>query len=326
MESAQMKVYVKTPARLHLGLIDMNGDLGRMFGGLGVGINQPNVVLEAEPAAQFSVSGQDSELAVAIAKRFFEAYQTKTNVHLNVKQTIPAHVGLGSGTQLALAVATALTKVLSLNKSTQELALTMERCRRTGVGTAIFDQGGLVVDSGKRTQNGICITENFPPLLFRQPFPPQWRFVVAIPEVKKGLASEKETAAFGKIPPMPTGEVGRMCRLIMLKLLPALAEKDIASFGDALTQIQIISGNAFAEAQGGTYGSEASAECIEFMQQLGVYGVGQSSWGPTLYGVVEAEEAKQTRSKVHAYLKRTVGGQVFIAKANNKGATIKVTN
>ncbi|XES76502.1 MAG: beta-ribofuranosylaminobenzene 5'-phosphate synthase family protein [Candidatus Bathyarchaeia archaeon] len=320
-----MKVYVKTPARLHLGLIDMNGDLGRMFGGLGVGINCPNVILEAEPAAEFFVSGQDSELTAAMAKRFFDAYQTRTNVHLHVKQAIPSHIGLGSGTQLSLAVAIALAKVLGLKKSTQELALAMGRCRRTGVGTAIFDQGGLVVDSGKRTQNGACIAENFPPLLFRQPFPFEWRFVVAIPEVKKGLASEKETAAFSKVPPMPTAEVGRMCRLIMLRLLPALAEKDIENFGDALTQIQVISGNAFAEAQGGTYGSDASARCIRFMQELGVYGVGQSSWGPTLYGVVKAQEAKPICSKVHAYLKRTVGGQVFTAKANNRGATIKVT-
>jgi beta-ribofuranosylaminobenzene 5'-phosphate synthase len=104
-----------------------------------------------------------------------------------------------------------------------------------------------------------------------------------------------------------------------------LAEKDIENFGDALTQIQVISGNAFAEAQGGTYGSDASARCIRFMQELGVYGVGQSSWGPTLYGVVKAQEAKPICSKVHAYLKRTVGGQVFTAKANNRGATIKVT-
>ena len=27
-----MKVYVKTPARLHMGLIDLKGNLGRIFG------------------------------------------------------------------------------------------------------------------------------------------------------------------------------------------------------------------------------------------------------------------------------------------------------
>lgn len=320
-----MKVYIKTPARLHLGLIDMNGNLGRMFGGLGVGINQPNVVIEAEPADEFTVIGENSDAAASIAKRFFEVYSTKSNIKINVKQTIPAHEGLGSGTQLALAVSTALTKVFNLKMSTQELALAMGRCRRTGVGTAIFDKGGFVVDGGKIAKDGNCIPGKFPPLIFRQPFPKEWRFIVAIPRVNKGLDSEKEAVAFGQVPSMPSEQVGNLCRLTMLKLLPALIEKDIENFGDALTQIQITTGNAFAKVQGGTYSSQAAEECIRYMQKLGVYGVGQSSWGPTIYGVAKKEKAKQACAKVQAYLKKNVGGQVFVAKANNKGAQIRVT-
>ena len=113
-----MKVLIKTPARLHMGLIDMNGELGRLFGGLGVGIDHPNVILEAQPAEKFSIIGKETELAAALAKQFFNAYPTKTNVHLNIRQAIPAHVGLGSGTQLALSIATALAKVLDSKAST----------------------------------------------------------------------------------------------------------------------------------------------------------------------------------------------------------------
>ena len=319
-----MKVLIKTPARLHMGLIDMNGELGRLFGGLGVGIDHPNVILEAEPAEKFSIIGKETELAAALAKQFFNAYQTKTNVHLNIKQAIPAHVGLGSGTQLALSIATALAKILDLKASTQELALVMGRMKRTGVGTAIFQKGGFVVDGGRITQNGVCVADKFPPLIYRQRFPEEWRFVVAVPDVNKGLASDQEKTAFSQVQPMPAEQVGKMCRLIMLKLLPAIAEKELESFGDALTQIQIITGNAFANVQGGTYSSPASAECIRHMRQLGIQGVGQSSWGPALYGVVSKEDAKKIRAKIQTYLKKTVGGQVFIAKANNKGATIKV--
>ncbi len=320
-----MKVTVKTPARLHFGLIDVNGDLGRLFGGLGVGIDHPNVIVEAQPAEKFSATGQEPVLAASLAKRFFDAYQTKPAAAINIKQTIPAHIGLGSGTQLSLAIATALAKVLNIKKSPQELALTMGRVKRTGVGTAIFQKGGFVVDGGRLTKNGVCIPDSFPPLIFRQPFPMEWRFVVALPNAHKGLANHQEADAFRKLPPMPTEQVGKLCRLTMLKLLPALAEKNLENFGDALTQIQIITGNAFAAVQGGTYSSAASAECINFMQTLGVHGVGQSSWGPALYGVVQKEDAKQIRLKVQTHLKKTVGGTVFIAKANNKGATIKVT-
>ena len=320
-----MKVYVKTPARLHMGLIDLNGDLGRMFGGLGVGINHPNVIVEVEQSENFSITGQETEIANVLAKRFFSAYPVQANVHINVKQSIPAHVGLGSGTQFSLAIAVALARLFNVKASTQELAVVMGRARRTGVGTAIFEKGGFVVDGGKNLNDReSCV--KFPSLIYRQPFPKEWRFIVAVPNLNKGLANSEEASAFNKLRKMPAEEAGKICRLTMLKLLPALAEHDIESFGDALTKIQVISGEYFAQAQGGTYSSPAAAECIEFMKKIGAYGIGQSSWGPALYGVVKQEEAKQAFSKVKAYLSKNVGGQVFVAKANNRGAIIKLTN
>jgi beta-ribofuranosylaminobenzene 5'-phosphate synthase len=319
-----MKVYVKTPARLHLGLVDLNGDLGRMFGGLGVGIDYPNVVIEAELSEKLSITGEENAFVESLAKRFFDEYQTKTNVNITVKETIPAHMGLGSGTQLSLAVATALARLFDLQVSTQELALVMGRAKRTGVGTAIFEKGGLVIDGGKIAKDGICIPKKFPPLIFRQPFPENWHFVVALPNGKKGLASEAETSAFNQLPPATTEDAGKICRLTMMKLLPALAEQDIENFGDALTDIQNATGEYFAHVQGGRYSTQASADCIEFMQKLGTHGVGQSSWGPALYGLVKKEDAEKTCIEVLAHLKKGGGGQVFVAKPNNTGAKIKL--
>ncbi len=317
-----MKVQVKTPARLHLGLIDLNGDLGRMFGGLGVGINQPNIIVEAENDQKTSVTGEEAQFAQTLVNRFFTVYPVKTGVHLNVEKAIPAHIGLGSGTQFALAVATALSKLLKIDASPQQLALAMGRAQRTGVGTAIFEKGGFIVDGGKKTS----VNSGFPPLIYRQPFPTEWRFVVAVPNVQKGLSNSEETAAFSKLPPMRADEVAKICRLTMLKLLPALAEHDIESFGEALTEIQIITGNYFAHDQGGTYSNAQVADTLEFIKGLGVYGFGQSSWGPAVYGVVKQEQAKEALKKVKAYLAQGVGGEAFVAKANNKGAKIKITS
>ncbi len=111
MEGLKVKVYIKTPARLHFGLIDINGDMGRFFGGLGLGIDKPNVILETQHSERFSVTGIKTELVKSFAKRFLEAYNIKANVSLDLKQTIPEHEGLGSGTQLALAVAVALARL-----------------------------------------------------------------------------------------------------------------------------------------------------------------------------------------------------------------------
>ncbi len=318
-----MKVYVKTPARLHMGLIDLNGNMGRMFGGLGVAINHPNVILEVQPAQTLSITGEETALVTSLAKQFFQAYNANPNVAINIKQAIPAHVGLGSGTQLALAVGTSLAKVLNVKTTVQEIALAMGRAKRTGVGTAIFEKGGFVVDGGKPAENGISVAEKFPPLIFRQPFPQNWAFIVAIPNDNRGLASKEEALAFKRMMPMKAEDVGKICRLAMLKLLPALAEQDIENFGDALTHIQMITGDYFAQEQGGTYASTASTDCIAFMRRLGVHGVGQSSWGPALYGVMKKQEAKSVLKKVQADLKNR-GGTAFLAKANNKGAQIKL--
>ncbi len=314
-----MKVYVKTPARLHFGLIDLNGDLGRLFGGLGVGIGQPNVVLEAQPAEKLLVTGEKAEQVKTLAKRFFETYGLKAGASINVKQAIPEHSGLGSGTQLALAVATALSKLFNVDASTQALAEAMGRGQRTSVGTTIFEQGGFVVDGGKCTSR-----KAFPATILRQPFPRDWVFVVAVPNVKKGLAKKEESAAFKSLAPMTAEEAGRMCRLTMMKLLPSLVERDIKSFGEALTEIQTVIGGYFAKVQGGTYSSTAAAEGVALLQKLGAYGAGQSSWGPAFYGLTLKEQAEKINSKVQAFLNEGVGGKVFVAKANNRGAYIKV--
>ncbi len=319
--SENIMVYVKTPARLHLGLIDLNGDLGRIYGGLGVAINHPNVVLEAQRSKVLMVSGEKAELTRDLADRFLKAYKIKESVAIDVKQVIPEHVGLGSGTQLALAVAASISRLFDVKASPYELAAVMGRVAQSGVGTGVFAQGGLVVEAGKNTQNSNCKTF---PVIFRQNFPEEWRFVVAIPNAKKGLSKESEISAFKNLPSLPAAEVGKICRLTMMKLLPALIEKDIKNFGEALTQIQNIVGDSFVQAQGGRFSSSPATQTIEFMLENVVSGAGQSSWGPTVYGVVESSEAEEVKAKTQAFLDGSVGGEVFVAKANNHGATIRV--
>lgn len=319
-----MQVYVETPARLHFGLVDMNGDMGRFFGGLGAAIDHPNVVLEAQTSKGFSVTGKKDELTASLAKSFLKTYRINAGVSIHVEESIPEHVGLGSGTQLALAVAAALAKLFHVKASIQELSLAMGRMKRTGVGTAVFEMGGFVVDGGKKMKGDSIVSESFPPLIFRHPFPEEWKFVVAVPNVKKGLAKAEEKSAFSQMPPMPAETVGRICRLTMIKLLPAVVDRDIGSFGDALTQIQVVIGDYFAVAQGGTFSSSAATETIDYMKARGAYGVGQSSWGPAVYGLTKSEtEAEKLRADVEAFLSDSGGGQVFVANANNRGATIK---
>src|SRR3954470_16339387 len=98
--SSRASVVVEASARLHFGVLDLRGRLGRCFGGLGAAIPSPSLLLEAAPASGITARGPAAERAVEFAGRFLSHYQLEGGVRLTVHRTIPSHAGLGSGTQL----------------------------------------------------------------------------------------------------------------------------------------------------------------------------------------------------------------------------------
>ena len=323
-----MKVYVRATARLHLGILDLGGDLGRLFGGIGVAIDHPSVVVEAENSDRLEIEGEESELVKTWVEVLLKKFSLKPKVTVRVRKIFPRHVGLGSGTQLALATAKALTNLFGLKTSIQELSQTLERGTVSGVGTALFERGGFVVETGVRSAKNKPILgwRGFPPVIFQEPFPRDWFFTVAIPQVKLGLSGKAEAHAFSELPPMSPEQSGKVSHIVLMSLVPALKERDIAVFGSALNQIQNIVGDCFASVQGGRFSSSISAECLDFMLEHGALGAGQSSWGPTVYGLVQGRpRAEKLKLQVNALLQETVGGQVFCVSPNNRGAYIKIT-
>jgi beta-RFAP synthase len=162
----------------------------------------------------------------------------------------------------------------------------VDRARRSAIGTWTFAHGGLVVEGGRRRDRDEC-----GPLLARLPFPPDWRCVVAVPGAAAGISGETEDDAFAQLPVPSEHDVQRVAHLVLMALLPSLAEADLDAFGAALTEIQEITGRWFAAVQGSTFASGPSEELVQRMRAWGARGVGQSSWGPTVYGIVRGDEA-----------------------------------
>lgn len=284
-------VFVETAARLHFGLFDLRGTLGRRFGGIGAAAPAPTLLVSAEPADTLIVMGEDAERAAGFARRFLDRHGCAcecTGARLCVHRALPSHVGLGSGTQLALAVARALAELYGISADTPALARAVGRAKRSAIGTWAFDGGGLVVDGGTRGDE-----DTVAPLIARLPFPPNWRCIVAVPDSAPAISGSAEAAAFAQLPPPPERDVERVAHLVLMALLPAIAEGDLRTFGGALTAIQAITGHWFAEVQGGTYAAGPSEELVRRMTEWGASGVGQSSWGPAVYGIVDREHAGQ---------------------------------
>ena len=314
--SGHDSVFVETAARLHFGVLDLRGALGRRFGGLGAAVPSPSLLLEATPDARLSAHGPDGERALAFAERFLGFHGRSAGARLTVHRSIPAHSGLGSGTQLGLAVGRALAELHGLPAEPPELARAVGRGRQSAIGTWTFALGGFIVEGGRRTG-----AEQIAPLLARFAIPEHWRCVVAVPAGPPGLSGEAEAAAFEQLPPPSEREVERVAHLVLMQLLPALVEDDLGSFGAALTEVQRVTGGWFASQQGGIFAPGPSATLVRRMAEWGALGVGQSSWGPAVYGLVGGKaEGRGLAARVAELLGS--GGQVFEGGFAGTGARV----
>jgi beta-RFAP synthase len=242
--------------------------------------------VSAARADTLVVRGEDTARAQEFAALFLAHHNLRAGAVVHVHRTLPPHVGLGSGTQLALAVARALAELYGVERDARSLATAVGRGKRSAIGTWTFDDSGLVVEGGRRADSDEC-----GPLIARVPIPSTWRCVVAIPEGPPGISGAGEAEAFARLPPPPERDVEHVAHIVLMSLLPSLADADLAGFGRALSEVQEITGRWFAPVQGGTFAPGASADLVRRLTEWGASGVGQSSWGPAVYGIVEGDDA-----------------------------------
>ena len=307
------------PSRLHFGLLARGPDAPRQFGGLGLMIQDMSLVITATRSDSWQFSGPLAERVgrvvghlmtdgprdvvyapgtgtMQFVGRRIGLIHTGGTARLGDGPEIPPlsivtesapweHVGLGSGTQVALGVAKLLSQFAGQDLPATELARITGRGLRSGVGLHGFDLGGLIVEGGHKAEGGIA------PLLSRMAFPEDWSVLVVYPTSAQGLYGAEEIKAFASLPPIPSEETDRLCRLVLLGILPAVAERDLPTFGASLSEIQKRIGAWFAPAQGGgIYASPWLAEVAAWLESRGLHGVGQSSWGPTLYAFSDGDD------------------------------------
>lgn len=310
-------VRIKAPARLHLGMFDIGGSLGRRFGGLGVAISRPAVVLAAQAGEHLTAEGPEAGRVLEFARTYLNAIGLQAGAHFQIEQAIPRHVGLGSGTKLALSVAQALATLYDRPVDPYSLAQAVGRGMRSAVGLWTFASGGLVVEGGHHPDQPLPA-----PLLARYPMPETWFCVLAVPEALTGLNGRAEAAAFSRLTP-PAEQAAKIAHVVLMSLLPALVEQNLAEFGPALTQVQHLVGECFEPVQGGHFSHSRSAELIEALLGWGAAGAGQSSWGPAVYGLVaNEEEGRRLVERCRGLLANQ--GYVELVTFDNDGVRVEV--
>jgi beta-ribofuranosylaminobenzene 5'-phosphate synthase len=147
-----MEYQIITPARLHFGLINQSGMLGRCNGGFGISISGITWDIEISHSEALSLAGIDicdehkKSIKTLLGK--FHKYIGNKSILLNFNSIIKPHCGLGSKTSLLLSVAQLVNHLFGLNLGITELISIVNRGGTSGVGINLFEGGGFIVDNG----------------------------------------------------------------------------------------------------------------------------------------------------------------------------------
>lgn len=322
---------VETGSRLHFGLLAPCVRTGRRFGGAGLMIEQPGLLVTLEPWERDVIEGPLANRAADVLReirtRLYGAGRLPFGVRIRVEHAAPIHVGLGTGTQLALAVAWAYVALLQREHriaargtdSAAELARLTNRGTRSGIGLHGFLHGGFLVDGGKVGENQ---TGGAPPLIARFDFPKDWRIVLAIPRGDQGLHGDPERDAFALLEPVSEDLLDRQCRRLLLGILPAIADQDYPAFAEALHEYNRDAGLPFKRVQRGFYTGRLVADRIALVRSLGIPATGQTSWGPTVFAIVpDADKAAWLSQRLPAE-PAFADCQIVVTQARNRGACL----
>ncbi|KZX15061.1 homoserine kinase [Methanobrevibacter cuticularis] len=333
---------IKTPSRLHMTLIDLNGEYGRLDGGIGLTIAKPNLVLKGEPSkgnisvdfnshiTDKNIRDTCNEKILSSASKLLSYYGIKRGFHFTVEEFYPPHSGLGSGTQISLATAKLIHEHLKKDQyaskldnfdseiSISNLGKIIGRGGTSGIGIFSFEHGGFIIDGGhslkekKSFSPSSASTAKPPSLIGTYNFPKEWDIVIAIPNADTSVTGMKELDLFKKYCPVPKRDVEKLSHLILMNLLPFLLEKDIESFGNVINHIQNL---GFKKVEIDLQ-PEKVKSLMAKMHEAGAYGVGMSSFGPTVYAIT-----CENTTEVYNSAKEAIGndGIVFITKAQNHG-------
>jgi len=312
-----MRAVVEAPARIHLGFHSPCRSGGRVLGGLGVAAKAPGLgvrVVVERSGGGLAAFGCDAARAGEALREAVERLGLGRGYRVYVEECLPRHVGLGSTTQLVLSVYAGLAALEGID--VEEAVEAAGRGPYSGVGTGVFLRGGLVVDAGARAGEARAR-----PALYAR-LPRRWRLVVVLPlSAPRGRPEgAAEDSAMHALPGSGSPACLRARRAFLEKLLPGVAEGDFEAFVEALEYIEAATAEAFAPEQGGLFCCEESMEAAEALKNLGARGVGQSSWGPAVYGFFPSlRPALRAALALAARLPRV---RVYVAAVASAGARV----
>ena len=284
-------------------------------------LQQPSTELHFETSPRFNCTGQHVNRVMEFAEswRVHHSLDSLPTCHIHVASAAPQHVGLGLGTQLGLSTAAGLSQFhFNTALPATDLATSVNRGKRSAIGTHGFQRGGFLYELGK------SVGQDVSPLERRLEFPSTWRVILIQPRDADGLSGESEQMAFDELDAVPKPTTDALIDEITSTMIPAIETSDFASFSTSVTRYGETAGRCFEACQGGPYANDTLQTIVDTLRKVGVQGVGQSSWGPTIFAFADcSESASEVVAAFHKALPE-LNADTRVCEANNRGADIDV--
>lgn len=318
------QIDITTGSRLHFGLICNTLHAPWRFGGIGVMLRQPAWRLSIAPIAADSDT-IDADVDVASRIHDFltriRSHQNVTSLQIQVHQNLALHTGLGSGTQLGLALSAAIEVMTHrrLQDDPFQLAQLADRAERSAIGTIGFARGGFLVDHGESRGDSLSRRVD------RIAIPEGWRFILVHPVDSQGLSGEKEREFFGQRVHMPQTLIDDLEQQIQTEIAPAVRENRFEQFANSLEDYGQTVGAFYAGEQGGVFAHPAMTQLVSLLRANGISGMAQSSWGP-LIAIPAASPDHAER--IVRLIPETIDDSrlsVSVSEPLNTGATLRST-
>ena len=310
-------IQIISPARLHFGFLGINNNQSdNLLGGIGLSIDKFHTKITMKKNAKITVKGKSLNKASLFLNTFCRKKKIKPNFFLNIEKSSPQHIGLGSGTQLALSIGRAVSDLSNLNLNTKKIAQILNRSYRSNVGLMNFKHGGFLIDLKIKNKFFTNIDKVF--------FPEDWK-IILIKDTKQGLHGKNEVDAFKKIRSFPKINHIKLTDLVLFKIYPSLIEKNFDEFSKAVSKLQNVMGKYFNVFQNGVFSSLEVSNVLNFLKKENVSGYGQTSWGPTGFALFPSiKKAEEMKLKLKKRFSSCKNLEFIICSGKNSGADIQL--
>lgn len=316
-------VLCTTGARLHMGIFSDPRPGGRQFQGAGVMVAQPGYQISVSPSTTsrdiIEVPQRIRSRVTTLITRFRVVRESPQTFHVSIPQEIAPHTGLGSGTQLAFGLVQALARCSADESLTVEETIRItERANRSTLGSMGFFQGGFLIDHGRLATEpaGTVLPD-------RYEFPKEWRILLITPQSNIGLSGQQEVDAFSRWPQLALTKIDQLREMNNVSLPQAIRTRNYEQFSHLIYNYGQIVGETFAMAQGGIYSSADGTLIEKTLHQQGITGVGQSSWGPTIFAICKSASQADQVLEEFAPLAQQKKWQLTVTHGMNTGAEFK---